>query len=227
MLPLVDADVVDGPLGTTGAPALWQDGDVNEEFRPGFGRGLTVLVTAAALFVLVFVATKNGLTHALLTLPWLGLFVACCWAVFWRPCVIVSDAGVRLVNVTRTIEVPWPALVDVETRYALTLVTVYGRFAAWAAPAPGAGSALRTSMRSRRPRDVDEQVESSSMGDLAGTSSGDAATIVRRRWERLRDAGYLDDPKLEFDAPPIRWHWGIAAAVAALVAASVLTLLLG
>ncbi len=201
---------------------------MHEEFRPGFGRGLTVVVATAAVFALVFVAATNGFADALVTLPWLCLFVTCCWAIFWRPSVVVSDAGVRLVNVTRTIEVPWPALVDVETRYALTLVTAYGRFAAWAAPAPGAGTALRTSMRSRPARsDADDEIiTSASMGDIPGTSSGDAATIVRRRWERLRDAGYLDDPKLEFERPPIRWHWEIGAAVIGLAALSVGTLLL-
>lgn len=201
-----------------------------EEFRPGFGRGLTVVIAAAAVISFVFIATTGSIEDALLTLPWLCLVVSCCWAVFWRPSVIVSDAGVRLVNVTRTIDVPWPALRGVETRYALTLDTAYGKFAAWAAPAPGAGTALRTSMRSRSPRrdtDDDTEVKGASMGDIEGTSSGDAATIVRRRWERLRDAGHLDDPRLEFDAPPVRWNWGIAAVVAGLAVVCLATLLLG
>lgn len=200
---------------------------MREEFRPAFGRGLTAFVAVAAIFVFAFIAATNGFVAALLTLPWLCLFVVCCWAVFWRPSVVVSDAGVRLVNVTRTIDLPWPCLRGVETRYALTLDTAYGRFAAWAAPAPGAGSALRTSMRSRRVQNPDEPIASSSMGDLAGTPSGDAAAVVRRRWERLRDSGYLDDPRIEFDSPPIRWHWEIGATVGALAALSVLTLLLG
>jgi len=210
---------------------------VYEEFRPGFGRGLTVVIAVGALISLAFIARTGSLRDVLLTLPWLGLVITCCWAVFWRPCVIVSDAGVRLVNVTRTIDVPWPALRGVETRYALTLDTEYGKFAAWAAPAPGAGPALRTSMRSRSPRRADRepadgstadgQVAGATMGEIEGTSSGDAATIVRRRWERLRDAGHLDDPRLEFDAPPIRWHWHIAAAVVGLAVLSVATLFLG
>lgn len=201
---------------------------MHEEFRPGFGRGLTVVIAAFAAFALVFVGATNGLVDALVTLPWLCLFVTCCWAIFWRPSVVVSDAGVRLVNVTRTIEVPWPALLDVETRFALTLVTAYGRYAAWAAPAPGAGSALRTSMRSRPPRGSsdDATITTASMGDIPGTPSGDAATIVRRRWERLRDAGHLDDPKLEFEQTPIRWHWEIGATVIILAALSVASLLL-
>lgn len=203
---------------------------MQEEFRPGFGRGLTVVMAGAAVIVLVFIFSTEGVGAAMLTLPWLCLFMTCCWATFWRPCVVVSDARIRLVNVTRTIDVPWPALLEVDTRYALTLKTAYGSFAAWAAPAPGAGSALRTSMRSRRaydPTDPDAEPTSSSIGDLAGTSSGDAATIVRRRWERLREAGHLDSPQLEFDAPPIRWHWQIGLLVAGFGALSIGTLFLG
>ncbi len=204
---------------------------MNEEFRPGFGRGLTVFVVAIAVVSAVVVLVTAGVNSALVTLPWLALLVASCWAVFWRPSVMVSDAGVRFVNVTRTIDIPWPAVHEVDTRFALTLHTAYGRYAAWAAPAPGAGTALRTSMRNRREsaRDVEDPsvIQTSSMGDLAGTASGDAATIVRRRWERLRDSGFLDDPQLEFDRAPVRWHWPVAAGIAALASIAFATLLLG
>ncbi len=185
-----------------------------EEFRPGFGRGLTVAVAVAGVAVLLFVSATSGIDDALATLPWVLLSAVAAWAIFWRPCVVVSDGGVRLINVTRTIDAPWPSITDIETRYALTLVTAYGRFAAWAAPAPGAGTALRTAMRSRpRATDGDEDITAVTMGDMAGTASGDAATIVRRRWERLRSDGFLDDPRLEFDKPPIRWHWQIGLVV--------------
>jgi hypothetical protein len=199
---------------------LWQDVTVVEEFRPTFGHGLTVVAAVLGTAILVFIATTSGLDDALVTLPWVLLFTMCCWAIFWNPRVVVSDGGVRLVNVTRTIDVPWPSITDVQTRYALTLVTAYGRYAAWAAPAPSAGSALRTAMRTR-PRAVDGDVEAVTMGEIPGTASGDAATIVRRRWDRLRAEGFLDDPRLEFDKPPIRWHWKTGSTVAGLVALSV------
>lgn len=202
---------------------------MREVFRPGFGRGLTVVLGCMCVFSLVVVTARSGLTATLLTLPWVALFMTCCWAIFWRPSVEVSDAGVRMVNVTRTIDIPWPAVVDVETRYALTLDTAYGRFSAWAAPAPGAGPALRTAMRNRPRRDTvtnaDETVTSVTIGDLAGTPSGDAAMFVRRRWERLKDAGHLDDPQIEFDRAPIRWNWQIGAAIAALTMISMATLI--
>jgi hypothetical protein len=133
---------------------------------------------------------------------------------------------VRLVNVTRTIEIPWPALTGIDTRYALTLTTAYGRFAAWAAPAPGAGTALRTAMRSR-PRAGADGGTSATMGDVPGVASADAAEVVRRRWDRLRDQGFLDDPQLEFETAPIRWHWRIAVAAVGLGALSAATLFVG
>ncbi|WP_217617392.1 PH domain-containing protein, partial [Cellulomonas sp. GbtcB1] len=58
------------------------------------------------------------------------------WAAYWRPAVLVSPAGDELRNVTRTIELPWPTIQRVDTRYAHTLHTAYGDYAAWAAPAP-------------------------------------------------------------------------------------------
>jgi hypothetical protein len=202
---------------------------VDEEFRSGFGRGLTVVIGVAAVFALVLITATGGAMDAALTLPWLALVVTCCWAVFWRPLVRVSDAGVRLVNVTRTIDVPWPALREVHTRYALTLVTAYGSFAAWAAPAPTAGTALRSSMKFR-PSDTPaagREVVAVSVGDLPGSASGDAAAAVRRRWERLRVAGHLDDPRLEFERLPVRWHWRTGVGVAALAVVSGATLFLG
>ena len=203
---------------------LWQHDVVEEEFRPAFGRGLTLVVAVLGVVVVVFVFATSGLTDALLTLPWVLLFASSCWAIYWRPRVVVSNGGVRLVNVTRTIDVPWPSLTDVETRYALTLVTAYGRFSAWAAPAPSAGTALRTAMRSRPRAAEGDAVTTVTKGDMVGTPSGDAAAMVRRRWERLRATGFLDDPRLEFDQPPIRWHWRVGLLLAGLTALSVGTL---
>jgi hypothetical protein len=201
---------------------------VDEEFRPGFGRGLTVVMAIAAAVVLVSVAFTNGATATLLTVPWLALFITGCWAVFWRPMVRVSDAGVRLVNVTRTIDVPWPALQEVSTRYALTLTTAYGRYAAWAAPAPSAGTALRSSMRFRPSGAPDDgEITAVSVGDMPGSMSGDAGAAVRRRWDALRAAGHLDDPRLEFDRAPVRWHWKTGLALAGLTALCVATLSAG
>ena len=151
-------------------------------------------------------------------LPWLALVVGAAWALFWRPCVVVDDGGVRLVNPFRTIDVPWPAIEAVDTRWALTLITAYGRFTSWAAPAPGARhTALAARADARHLPESTVEEGGIRPGDLPTSASGGAALMIRERWESLRDAGYLDDPMLERESAPVRWHVGTMAVAVALV----------
>ncbi|GHS87892.1 hypothetical protein AGMMS50218_10740 [Actinomycetota bacterium] len=196
------------------------------EYRPGFGRGLTVAVAVLCLGGLVTgLVTDAGGTVAYVA-PLL-LAVVGVWAAYWRPAVVVTPAGVELRNVTRTIELPWPAIQHIETKYALTLHTAYGDYAAWAAPAPSRSRTLQAG-----PDELAHLPESSygaggsvRPGDLLGSGSGQAAALVRRRWEELRDAGLLDDARLEHHRPRVRWHVRTLAAVAVLTAASAWTFL--
>ncbi|GAA4629135.1 MULTISPECIES: PH domain-containing protein [Cellulomonas] len=193
--------------------------------RPGFGRALAVVVV-----VLCTAGAVSGLVaDVAATLPWLPVLALAglgAWAAYWRPAVVVTPAGVELVNVTRTVEVPWTAVEAVETRYALALQTPYGTYAAWAAPAP---SAVRTGRA--RPEDYAHLPSSTygtgggvRAGDLAGTDSGAAALVVRRRWEQLVEAGVLDDPRLERPTPVVRWHVGTLVAAGVLLALAVVGL---
>lgn len=193
------------------------------EYRPGFGRGLALAVGALCAVVL-----GGGLlgdaSATLRYAPVLALVGVAAWAAYWRPAVVVSPAGVELRNVTRTIVLPWPSIERIETKYALTLHTAYGAYAAWAAPAPSRSRTLDA-----RPDELAHLPETSygpggavRPGDLAGTGSGQAAALIRWRWEELRDAGHLDDPVLERNRPRVRWHYGTLSALAVLTAASVL-----
>jgi hypothetical protein len=159
------------------------------------------------------------------TLPFLApaaLIVVLAWAAYWRPAVVVSPAGVEIRNVTRTIELPWPTIQRIDTKYALTLFTVHGQFSAWAAPAPG-----RQAVGRAKTEDLANLPESTyiagsiAAGDLPTSSSGAAAEIIRRRWEELRDAGLLDNPVAERERPRITWHWVTLAVIGVLLAASV------
>lgn len=193
---------------------------VPQVFRPWFGRALTVLIVGICAISLTVVVARSGVRALWEVGPALTLTALCCWAAFWRPEVAVDDSGVRLVNVTRTVHVPWPAIQAIDTKWALTLITSYGRFTAWAAPAPGA----RQSMRAI-PRDVPhlraEVLAGDGIrpGDLPSSPSGDAAQLIRERWQVVRDAGHLDDPRLEHPTVPMRWHVGTLVAVAALAVA--------
>ena len=185
-----------------------------EEVGSTYGRALTIALGVVCLGTTIAVGVFAGWTDAALTAPWTALFALLCWAVFWRPRVVVSDAGVQLVNVSRTIFIAWPALHSIDTKWALTLVTAHGRFTAWGAPASGARGAVLSMSRG-----ADEQAY-----DFVGGPAGEAAALIRERWDRLRAAGHLDDPRLERDRPQVRWHVETGLAVAALLAVGIATL---
>ena len=127
----------------------------------------------------------------------LVLFALLGWAAFWRPHVEVSDGGVRVVNTWRTVQVPWPAIEEVDGRYGLRLRTSYGTVTSWAAPAPSGRGRAR-----------------------AGDS--EAAEIVKSRLEELRAAGYLDNPTLERASLETVWDVPLALAAGLLLVATLL-----
>ena len=108
------------------------------------------------------------------------------WQLFWLPAVVVHDAGITLENPFRTIVVPWAALVHVDTRFALTLVTAEKSYTSWAAPAPGiwGGRHARPEDLQGLPATTYGPGKSVRPGDLKTTDSGQAAQLVRARWQR-------------------------------------------
>lgn len=199
-------------------------------FRPVFGRVLAGAIMVLCAAGLVMAVVHDGPSAIVQLGPWLVLVAGAVWATYWRPEVAVDDGGVHVVNVLRTIDLPWPSIQRVDTKWALTLVTAYGKYTAWAAPAPGGLATARAASKGTLgglPESTYGPGRSIRPGDVPSSPSGAAAGEVRRRWEELRDAGHLDDPHLEFDRPPVRWHWPLIVAAAALVVLGVLAALLG
>jgi Bacterial PH domain len=199
---------------------------VVESVSPGWGRALTIVIAAICFALTIWTGVSDNWTDAALTAPWTALLALTCWVTFWRPCVAVSDAGVRLVNVSRTVFIPWPALHEIDTKWSLTLITAYGRFTAWSAAAPGARGALLSlgGSRAEHSQRGTPRAEIVRPGDLVDSPSGSAAALIRRRWEAVRAAGHLDEPRLEHDRAPVRWHVGTGVAVLALLAVGIVTL---
>lgn len=141
------------------------------------------------------------------------------WAALWRPCVVVSAEGVRLENVSHDVDVPWEALVHVETARALTLHTPSGRFTAWSAPAPGIFSTMASNAKARR--------ETSAAGaearpsDRLGSDSGNAAVVIRETWRARLDAGQIQVGVADETRVTRHWHVTVLLASAALATAAV------
>ena len=201
--------------------------DEREVFVSRFNRVLAVLIWAAftALAVGLLVSVHD---RRLLYLVPCVLFAYLAWAMLWRPRFDVDGQRLRVVNVTRTIEIPWAALIHVDTKFALTLYTPGHRYAVWSAPAPGTASTLRATRNETKGRIGRPSVEDSVRrpGDLLSTESGQAAEVVRRRWAQLQDAGALE-PGLADETPVrVRWHIVSLGVTVLLAAGTVAALLL-
>src|SRR5947209_8740706 len=106
-----------------------------EVFVSRFNRVLAVLIWAAAAALTVGLLISVHDARLLYIVPGV-LFAFIAWAMLWHPSLTVAADDITVVNVTSTIRIPWEALINVDTKFALTLYTPGHRFPVWAAPAP-------------------------------------------------------------------------------------------
>lgn len=165
-----------------------------------------------------------GLTEVLQNLPLAGAIAMLGWAALWRPGVRVDNEAVELRNVTHTARIPWDAVIEVDTKFALTVRTPSRVYTAWAAPAPGRFSSRVALHRTRRRATAEDgdPLRPTPLGertsDLPSTDSGDAALVVRERWRRLLDDGHITIGAADQAVATRRPHVATIAVTTALVA---------
>ncbi len=171
-----------------------------ERIRPRSSQALGAAMVLVAVLGLGSALAGGSETILRYAAP-VTLFGLLGWAAFWQPYVEISDGGVTLSNVVRTVQVPWPAVEEVDGRYGLRLRTAYGTVTGWAATAP-------------RGRDRRQQ------------QPGATARAVTERLDALRAEGHLENRRLEAPRLTTTWHVPVVTAVGLLVCASVLLPLL-
>ena len=174
-----------------------------------------------AAFGIVVTAVSAG-PGALAGIAPLVLVAYLGWQLFWMPAVVVHDGGISLENPFRSVSVPWAALVHVDTRFALTLVTAEKSYTSWAAPAPGIWGG-----RNARPEDLQGLPattygpgRSVRPGDLKSTDSGQAARLVRERWDELVESGRLRAVDAASTQAAVTYRWAALIVDILLLAAS-------
>lgn len=175
--------------------------------RSRVGKGLAVVAWLIGLAVLVSLVVAG---HPLDLLRYTGAVLLAgylAWLAFWSPSVTIAPSGVVIRNLLRSHAVTWPAIQLVDTRFALTLVTPSGKIAAWSAPAPSRyGGLRRVEPELRRlPESTYGPNNTIRPGDIPQSESGLAAYYVRRYWEQLRDAGFLDSGVVEGKGVVTTW----------------------
>lgn len=171
-------------------------------FSPGFSKVLAVLVAAAGLVALVDLVIRGDWGVLARTLPPVALTVLLAWAVFWNPRVSLADDGVTIVNLARTVRIPWDRIEDVSARWSL-VVRADGRdWTVWAAPR---SSGTATWLRRRRGKDAPEG------------ATAEAVEAAIEDWQRARAHADGD--------VTAQWHVPFLVVAAALAIATVIAVL--
>ncbi|GAA3019618.1 PH domain-containing protein [Microbacterium dextranolyticum] len=182
--------------------------------------GLWIGVAAGATLVAILGATTS--TDHLWALIPLALAAVLVRELFWRPRIQWDDEAITLVNPFATTIVPWTMVVDIDTRFALTIVTPARRYRSSAAPAAGAVTMPHGGRDSLGPDQRDGVIRKSA---ALGTDSGDAAYIVRAVWNDLVEKERIPLGRAASDRARTRVHAGIIALTVLLAAATVPALL--
>lgn len=207
-----------------GMPQL--PGPERETVESRFNRALAIALWAisAVIAVSLFFIDRPSQLAYLVPLALVNLLV---WEGLWRPNLTITDDGVGVRNPFRSIQIPWNALVNVDTKFALTLFTPGRKFEVWVAPSPGRSFGYRSAAVADREIRRTSPHSSSTVrpGDLVTSESGAAASLVRSRWELLQTSGLVEAGIAHEVAVTVRWHWPVIAAVVVLLAVSIPALL--
>ena len=92
--------------------------------RPGSSVVVGVLGGLAGLALLVPALLTEPRSWTLISTVVLALVLL--WLFVVRPCAVIHAEGIRLVNPLRVVDVTWPAITEVRSRWALELVARAG-----------------------------------------------------------------------------------------------------
>ncbi|HLR28923.1 MAG TPA: PH domain-containing protein [Ruania sp.] len=157
-------------------------------FRTLMARVLTIAIALVAMIALVYFVSDGGVLELWRSGPVVVLGVTLVWLVFWQPRVVVSDGGVTVANILRTVHIPWPQFTSVDSKWSLTLTSGQEKVSAWAVPA-SSGMAARTRMPTRaNPQKVTPGQYAPSPRKVNADS---VALVIAERHEELRRGGHL------------------------------------
>ncbi|MDY3049719.1 MAG: PH domain-containing protein [Rothia sp. (in: high G+C Gram-positive bacteria)] len=126
------------------------------------------------------------------------------WYLLGRPALVIDRQELKVLNPGVSHRVNYRALVDVSTRFHLTLVTARRSYQAFALPASGmlaSRSAHRAQLQSL-PAISYGPGRSLRTSDLPNSAAGSAALLLRGYWQEQVEAGVLDSQEaLEVSEP--------------------------
>ena len=104
--------------------------------RPGSSIAVGAVAAVAALSLVLPSLLTSPRSWPLISGATLALVLV--WLFVVRPCAVIHDEGLRLVNPLRVVDITWPTITEVRSRWTLVVVAAGTAYTAWGVPAdPG------------------------------------------------------------------------------------------
>lgn len=163
-------------------------------FRTKTAAFYTWCAVLVALSMLIALAYSGG-PLALLKQGWGALFIAyAVWYILGRSDVTVDEHDITVRNPFMTHTVNYAALIDISTRYHLSLVTASKSYQAFGVPASGMLASLTVHRQELRnlPAITYGLGHSMRTSDLPNSAAGALALMIRGYWQEQVEDGALD-----------------------------------
>jgi hypothetical protein len=163
---------------------------VTETFRP---RSNYVWAGAAFILILLFAANSfvvsSSTPQTLLELMFCGILGITAYLIWVRPKLVLGKDGVQVVNPIKTELISYSDILELETKWALTIVHPRGKTSVWVAPASGKRRWIADKTfgfyGSGVPMSESKSNDSQAMSASLNSLSGQAAYLIRERIKRL------------------------------------------
>lgn len=148
----------------------------SETVRHGSSQAYAVIAWLIAAVFLVSFAVVGSIGDLLRYGAHPLLLAAFAWVLFWEPAVTVGERSVTLVNVVKSVTIPYVAISAVTTRWGLGLRAGDKTYTAWSAPKKSLGLG-------RKRREAPEPDQAVARGE--SRIHGDADSLAEAITERL------------------------------------------
>ncbi len=168
---------------------LLQGGGNPEVFR---ARGARIYTALGYIFCvgMLYTAFEGGNYSSSANIAFIAFMTLLTFSVFayiQRPSILFTDIGIGIKNPFSTIVLDWDDVIDLETKFVLTITSKYGQIRCWAAAGPS-----RSQHRRIHPGDLRGMQRGSleiKAADSPRSDSGAAAHIARLRIDERRKNG--------------------------------------
>ena len=163
---------------------------MNETFRPRSNlawAGFSILLIS--LFAVNSFAVNDNALRISFELLLCAVLIAIARAIWIKPKLVFGDDALQVVNPFNTESIAYKDVLELETKWALTIIHSRGKTTVWVAPASGKRRWIaeqRFGMLGRNiPLSKSRHTQSETMSGSMDSFSGQAAYMIRERIKRL------------------------------------------